>query len=230
MALLEIQHLRKDYLSPDGERQQVLDIPTFSVEPGEHVALAGTSGSGKSTFLNVVAGILTADSGSVRFDGQEITNLSEAARDRYRARELGYVFQSFHLLGGYTALENVVLGSSFGGGGDRVQARRLLEKLGLGHRIDHRPHQLSIGQQQRVALARALAGTPRLLLADEPTGNLDPEHAREALDLLRELCSEQGAALLLVSHDPAILQSFERCEEFAAINRAFGAAAGEVKA
>ena len=163
----------------------------------------------------------------MHFGEVEVTSLSEAERDRYRARELGYVFQSFHLLGGYSALENVVLGSSFGPGGDVAQARELLTRLGLAERLNHRPHQLSIGQQQRVALARALVGAPRLVLADEPTGNLDPRHALEALELLRELCREQGAALLLVSHDPAVLDSFERREDFAALNRAGATAVQE---
>lgn len=226
MGLLEIRDLRKDYTSPEGELQRVLEVPSFTLEAGEQVAIAGSSGSGKTTFLNILAGILPADGGSVRFGEVEVTSLSEAERDRYRARELGYVFQSFHLLGGYSALENVVLGSSFGPGGDVAQARELLTRLGLAERLNHRPHQLSIGQQQRVALARALVGAPRLVLADEPTGNLDPRHALEALDLLRELCREQGAALLLVSHDPAVLDSFERREDFAALNRA-GATAGQ---
>lgn len=226
MGLLEIRDLRKDYTSPEGELQRVLEVPSFTLEAGEQVAVAGSSGSGKTTFLNILAGILPADGGSVRFGEVEVTSLSEAERDRYRARELGYVFQSFHLLGGYSALENVVLGSSFGPGGDVAQARELLTRLGLAERLNHRPHQLSIGQQQRVALARALVGAPRLVLADEPTGNLDPRHALEALELLRELCREQGAALLLVSHDPAVLDSFERREDFAALNRA-GAATGQ---
>lgn len=226
MGLLEIRDLRKDYTSPEGELQRVLEVPSFTLEAGEQVAVAGSSGSGKTTFLNILAGILPADGGSVRFGEVEVTSLSEAERDRYRARELGYVFQSFHLLGGYSALENVVLGSSFGPGGDVAQARELLTRLGLAERLNHRPHQLSIGQQQRVALARALVGAPRLVLADEPTGNLDPRHALEALELLRELCREQGAALLLVSHDPAVLDSFERREDFAALNRA-GATAGQ---
>ena len=226
MGLLEIRDLRKDYTSPEGELQRVLEVPSFTLEAGEQVAIAGSSGSGKTTFLNILAGILPADGGSVRFGEVEVTSLSEAERDRYRARELGYVFQSFHLLGGYSALENVVLGSSFGPGGDVAQARELLTRLGLAERLNHRPHQLSIGQQQRVALARALVGAPRLVLADEPTGNLDPRHALEALELLRELCREQGAALLLVSHDLAVLDSFERREDFAVLNRA-GSTAGQ---
>lgn len=220
MALLQVENLIKDYVSPEGEVQRVLSMPSFSLAAGEQVAIKGTSGSGKTTFLHIVAGILAADSGSVEFDGQEIIGLSESQRDRYRARELGYVFQSFHLLGAYSALENVILGGAFGSGGDPDLAKDLLETLGLGHRLQHRPHQLSIGQQQRVALARALAGRPRMVLADEPTGNLDPTHALDALELLRKLCREQGAALLLVSHDLSVLATFDRQEDFLDLNQA----------
>jgi ABC-type lipoprotein export system ATPase subunit len=220
MDLLHVENLIKDYVSPDGEVQRVLEIANFSLAVGEQVALRGSSGSGKTTFLHIVAGILAADRGSVRFDGEEIVDLNESQRDQYRARELGYVFQSFHLLGAYSALENVIFGGAFGSGGDPAFAEDLLVTLGLEHRLKHRPHQLSIGQQQRVALARALAGRPRMVLADEPTGNLDPTAAVEALELLRGLCRNQGAALLLVSHDPAVLGAFDRQEDFAVLNQA----------
>lgn len=119
----------------------------------------------------------------------------------------------------------MTLGAAFGSGGDPGLARELLETLGLGHRLQHRPHQLSVGQQQRVALARALAGRPRMVLADEPTGNLDSTHAQEALELLCSLCREQGAALLLVSHDPTVLAAFDRQEDFAVLNRTVKAVA-----
>lgn len=219
MPLLEIHDLVKTYRSPEGEIQTVLDVDHFALEPAEQVGIEGSSGSGKTTFLNVIAGILRADRGRVLFDGTDLSTLSEARRDAFRAREMGYVFQSFHLLEGYSALENVLLGMMFGPGVDREFARDLLEKLGMGARLGHRPSQLSVGQQQRVALARALANRPRLVLADEPTGNLDPRHAGEALKLIRDLCSEQGAALMLVSHDVRVLGEFERVVEFAALNR-----------
>lgn len=222
MSLLVVQDLLKAYRSPEGEVQTVLDVPEFTLGEREQVAVAGTSGSGKTTFLHIIAGILRADSGQVRIDGKDMTGLSEAARDALRARSIGYVFQTFHLLGAYSALENVQLGMSFGGKSDRAFARKLLTDLGLAGRMGHRPHQLSVGQQQRVALARALAARPRLVLADEPTGNLDPSHAGEALALIRGLCEEVGAALLLVSHDPAILDEFERRVDFRDVNRAFG--------
>jgi ABC-type lipoprotein export system ATPase subunit len=220
MALLEIRDLKKSYRAPDGQVQPVLDIPAFELQPGEQVALAGRSGSGKTTLLHAIAGLLRPDSGVVRLEGTDLGSLSEARRDALRAGTLGYVFQVFHLLQGYTALDNVVLGMAFGPGPDRAFARELLGRLGLGDRLDHKPRQLSVGQQQRVALARALANRPRLVLADEPTGNLDPERAREALDLLRRMCREQGAALLLVSHDRAVLEGFERSLDLASLNRA----------
>lgn len=220
MPLLEIHDLIKRYDSPTGEVHTVLDIPTFRLAKAEQVALQGTSGSGKTTLLNVIAGILGADSGDVRLNGTQLSELSEAERDSVRANQIGYVFQSFNLLHGYTALENVLLGMMFGPGPDREFAESLLERLGLKDRIDYRPSQLSIGQQQRVALARALANKPSLVLADEPTGNLDPHFAQEALDLIRELCREAGAGLLIVSHDQKILDQFERVVPLSEINRA----------
>ena len=220
MSLLEIRNLRKCYPSPEGSVQTVLDIAEFDLAAGEQVALAGRSGSGKTTFLNAIAGILTPDEGTIRIDGVDVTGLSEARRDALRAETLGYVFQTFNLLQGYSALENVTLGMAFGPGPDKAFARTLLERLELGDRLDHRPRQLSVGQQQRVALARALANRPRLVLADEPTGNLDPVRAARALELLRELCAEQGAALLLVSHDQAVLDAFDTCLDLSEINRA----------
>jgi putative ABC transport system ATP-binding protein len=219
-AVLRIQDLKKSYVSPDGERAAVVDVAAFDVQPGEQVALRGASGSGKTTFLNLIAGILQPDSGSITVAGQELSALSESARDRLRAKTMGYVFQTFNLLQGYTALENVELGMMFGAGVDVARARGLLERVGLKDRIGYRPRQLSVGQQQRVAVARALAGRPRLVLADEPTGNLDRRHAREALHLIREVCLESGAALLLVSHDTDVLEQFERHHDLAEINRA----------
>src|SRR5947209_15747220 len=163
----------------------------------------------------MIAGILAADSGRVARDGAEMTSLSEARRDRLRAEKIGYIFQTFNLLQGYTVLENVVLGMSFGPrGADKAHAREVLVRMGLEHRLDHFPRQLSTGQQQRVAVARALANRPKLVLADEPTGNRDRVHAREALALIREVCRENGAALLLVSHDDAVLAQFEGVQDF----------------
>lgn len=221
--MLELTDVRKAYPAPDGTSQAVLDVEQLSLARGEEVALAGASGSGKTTLLNVIAGILKPDAGSVRIQGTELTRLGEAERDHFRACHIGYVFQSFHLLDGYTALENVLLGMMFGAGSEPDYAQHLLERLDLKERLDYRPSQLSVGQRQRVALARALANRPDLVLADEPTGNLDPGSARTALALLRETCTEIGAGLLLVSHDADVLSVFERSLDLSDLNRAAGA-------
>ena len=220
MALLEIENLRKSFRTPYGQFLPVVDVPRFCLESGEQVALSGPSGTGKTTFLNLIAGILTGDSGSIRVDGRNMTTLSEPDRDRHRAALIGYIFQTFNLLQGFTCLENVLVGMSVGPGADRVRARSLLDRVGLGDRLDYFPRQLSTGQQQRVAVARAMANRPKLVLADEPTGNLDPANAAQALALIRELCAEQGSALLLVSHDPAVLAAFPRRESLATLNQA----------
>jgi putative ABC transport system ATP-binding protein len=220
VPVLVVSGLRKGFVGPGGERSPVLDVAAFAMEPGEHVALQGASGSGKTTFLHCIAGILKADAGRIAIDGREMTALPEAARDRLRAQALGYVFQTFNLLQGYSALENVQLGLKFAGKRDPGAGRALLERVGLGDRIHHRPRQLSVGQQQRVAVARAIAHRPTLVLADEPTGNLDAERAREALALIREVCRETGAALLLVTHASDLLEGFDRVDRLDSFNRA----------
>jgi ABC-type lipoprotein export system ATPase subunit len=220
MPLLSISSLRKSFVSPDGERKMIVDVPAFSLEAGQQLALRGESGSGKTTFLHLLAGILAPDSGSVLLNERDMAALGEPARDRLRAETIGYIFQTFNLLQGYSCRENVLLGMAFGAGADRAHATAMLERVGLGHRLDHRPRQLSTGQQQRVAVARALANRPMLVLADEPTGNLDRKNSREALKLIRETCRENGAALLLVSHDPDVLSTFEDVQDFADLNQA----------
>jgi putative ABC transport system ATP-binding protein len=220
MTLLRIENLKVSFRDPTGGVALILDVPSLTMERGEHVCLAGQSGSGKTTLLNAIAGIRRVDAGRVEVAGTDLASLPESKRDRFRALNIGYVFQTFHLLGSYTALENVLLGMLFGPGPDRSFARELLEELGLGDRLHHRPHQMSIGQQQRVALARALANKPKLVLADEPTGSLDPSNALEALGLMRRACREHGAGLLVVSHDQRVIDDFEHNIDLAVINRA----------
>jgi putative ABC transport system ATP-binding protein len=227
MPLLEINDLVKSYARPGGGVHRVVDVREFALEAGEQWALRGESGTGKTTFLNLIAGILAPDSGSVRLAGREFARLGEAGRDRLRAETIGYIFQTFNLLQGHTALENVELGMAFGRGVDRAHAESLLKRVGLGDKLGHFPRQLSTGQQQRVAVARALANKPKLVLADEPTGNLDRRHSREALGLIREVCREEGAALLLVSHDERVLAAFEHMQDFSAMNRALVPNSGE---
>ena len=220
MALLEISDLIKSYRDPEGAMHRVIDVRRFQLEPGQQLALRGESGSGKTTFLNLIAGILQADGGTIRLSDEEMTALGEAGRDRLRARTLGYIFQTFNLLQGCTCLENVLLGMKFGKGVERAWGEELLRRVGLEQKMNYLPRQLSVGQQQRAAVARALANRPRLVLADEPTGNLDHANAAEALRLIRESCAATGAALLLVSHDREVLAGFEQVADLRELNQA----------
>jgi putative ABC transport system ATP-binding protein len=220
MSLLSIDSLQKSFVSPEGGRRTIVNVPEFHLPAGRQLALRGESGSGKTTFLHLIAGILAADQGSIQLGPKDMAKLKEPARDRLRAEFIGYIFQTFNLLQGYTCLENVLLGMSFGPGADRARATDILERVGMAHRLHHYPRQLSTGQQQRVAVARAMASRPKLVLADEPTGNLDRKNARESLGLIRETCRETGAALLLVSHDADVLAAFEDVQDFDELNLA----------
>lgn len=218
--MLLLENVKKSYSQPGGERLPILDLPRLEVARGEQVVIRGRSGCGKSTLLNAIAGLTTVDSGSVSLKGVDLTKLPEAGRDRFRARHLGYVFQTFNLLAGFTALENVLLGMTFTGQrADRDRARNLLDRVGLGHRTHHKPAALSVGEQQRTAVARALANRPVLLLADEPTANVDPAHQQQIVDLLREACRDEGVAMLLVTHSNEVSDQFERVEQLEDVNR-----------
>lgn len=224
MTLLEIRDLKVDYTRPDGGKISILNIPRFDLDASAQVCLRGRSGSGKTTLLNVIAGLLTPSRGKVTLDGVSLTALSEAQRDGVRGKKVGIVFQTFNLLPGFTALENVLLGSVFAGDPDeeaaetRKRALALLKQVGLEERIQHRPRMLSAGEQQRVAIARALINKPRLILADEPTGSLDQKSGEAALDLLLRLSADLGAALLLATHDPAVMARFWRVVELKELN------------
>ncbi len=220
MNALEIRELRHGFRSPAGRRETVIDIPEFVIAAGEQVALHGRSGSGKTTLLHLVAGVLRPDSGEIRVGPWAISALPQADADRLRATAIGYIFQTFNLLQGLSAAENIELAMRFGRGLDREFARTLLARVGLTERAAYLPRQLSSGQQQRVAIARALANHPILVLADEPTGHLDDEAATAAITMIQELCRENEAALLLVSHDPRVLDRFARVHPFAELNRA----------
>jgi putative ABC transport system ATP-binding protein len=218
--MLLLEDVKKTYIEPDGSRLPILDIAKFSLSAGEQMVLVGRSGSGKTTLLHVVAGISRADSGRIEVDGVNVETLSEAARDRFRAAKMGYVFQTFNLLSGFSALENVLLGMTFARGRrDLQRARRLLERVGLAHRETHRPGQLSVGEQQRVAVARALANRPSLLLADEPTANVDRGNQQHIIDLIRESCREENVALVLVTHSDEVAQQFDRVDLLDDMNR-----------
>jgi len=218
---LELRQVKKGYRTPEGLVLTILDVPDFRMAAGEQVALVGPSGGGKTTLLNVAAGITKADSGEVRVGGVDLTKLHEVARDRFRAERIGYVFQTFNLLPAFSALENVLLGMSFGGRrADRKRAIDLLNRVGLGHRLHHRPQHLSVGEQQRVSVARALANQPKLLLADEPTASVDRANQQMILDLIRETCRENQVSLLLVTHAAEVADKFDRVEQLLEFNRA----------
>ena len=224
--MLRIENLRKTFVPPDGGAgMAVVDVAHFALGAGEEVALLGTSGSGKTTLLHLLAGILRADAGVIEYAAggrvTDLTQLSEAERDHFRGQHIGYIFQTHHLLPGLTALENVLLGMSFTGRkADRAWGTHLLERVGLKERLHYKPGKMSLGQQQRVAVARALANRPKLVLADEPTGALDVRNAQQVLELIRKLCSEVGASLLLVTHDPAIVKRLPRAVTLNELNRA----------
>jgi putative ABC transport system ATP-binding protein len=207
--IIRVEDVRKTFRAPDGSPHEVLRIGRLEIPDGAQWVITGRSGSGKTTFLNVLGGIVTPDAGRVTIGDTDVTALSEASRDRFRARHLGYVFQTFNLLEGFNALENVLVGMLFGAGVDRERAARLLDRVGLSDRSRYRPSELSVGQQQRVAIARALANDPQVILADEPTGNVDPATGETIIKLLKEVCDEGKRTLIIVTHQPQVVASFK---------------------
>ena len=218
MSLL-LEHVRKSYIEPNGNRLPVLGIERYELGQGEQASLVGSSGGGKTTLLNVISGILQADAGKVAIAGTDITPMPEVTRDRFRASRIGFVFQTFNLLPAFTALENVLLGMSFSGqGADRRFAISLLERVGLKDRMTHLPSRMSVGEQQRVSVARALANKPSLLLADEPTANVDPANQDLILNLIRSTCAENNVTLLMVTHAMEVANSFGRVDRLSEFN------------
>lgn len=211
-AVLKLSAIEKSY----GAGETVLPVlqgAALAIAPGEVVALVGASGSGKTTLLQITGGLDVPDAGEVRWFGQRIDSLEDAARTRLRAQKLGFVFQFHHLLPEFTALENVMLPQLLAGVGQvdaKSRAESLLERLGVAARGHHLPSQLSGGQQQRVAIARALTNRPGILLADEPTGNLDPHTADDVFALLLELAREEGLSALIATHNHALAQQLHR--------------------
>ncbi len=202
--MIDVAALGKVVPSGDGTLTILHEI-SFAVTAGEAVAIVGASGSGKSTLLGLMAGLDLPSSGTVHLGGQDLAALDEDARAELRGRLLGFVFQSFQLLPALTALENTMLPLELAGRADaRVQAQAMLARVGLGERLGHYPKHLSGGEQQRVALARAFAMRPQLLLADEPTGNLDAATGAQIIDLMFAMNSEAGTTLILVTHDEAL--------------------------
>lgn len=210
-CMLSAKHLNKVVSIEEGDLC-ILDDISFSLDAGDSLAIVGTSGSGKSTLLGLLAGLDSPTQGRVELAGHDLTQLNEDQRARVRAEQIGFVFQSFQLLENLTALENVMLPLELEQRTKqpRQQAMALLERVGLGKRLQHYPRQLSGGEQQRVALARAFACQPKILFADEPTGNLDRATGQHISDLLFELNDEQGTTLVLVTHEERLAQ---RCQK-----------------
>ena len=204
--LIEVENLEKDYPTGAGVFQALRGV-SLAIAEGEFVAIMGASGSGKSTFMNLLGCLDRPTRGSYRLDGQDVSRLSSDQLAALRNREIGFVFQGFNLLHKLTALDNVALPLMYAGMGRearRRQAQAMLERVGLGERSHHTPLQLSGGQQQRVSIARALATRPRIIFADEPTGNLDSETSRHVMDFFSELNRDEGITLVLVTHEADI--------------------------
>jgi len=205
-TLLDIQDLQKHYRMGESI-VRALDGVSLTVNEGEFIALVGTSGSGKSTLLNLIAGLDRSTGGTLRIFGQDLASMSSAELSQHRSRNVGMIFQSFNLISTMTAADNVTLSMMFAGvpRGERdSRAKELLETVGLGGRQQHRPKELSGGEQQRVAIARALANKPHVLLADEPTGNLDSKTSREIMAVLTDLNVQQKKTVIMVTHDAAL--------------------------
>jgi putative ABC transport system ATP-binding protein len=208
----ELSDVSKRYRSGD-EIIDALAHVDFSIQPGEMVAVIGPSGSGKSTLLNVLGLLDVPTEGTVRLDGDDVTGYDDEARTMARRRTIGFVFQSFHLVPMLSATENVLVPTLFLRGDRTERARKLLSQFGLGDRLDHRPDQLSGGQRQRVAIARALVNEPRLVLADEPTGNLDRETGRDILEEFERISAERGVGVVAVTHDELVTEFTDRTVE-----------------
>lgn len=203
-AVIDASDISKQVMTAAGELS-VLEAIDVQLAAGESLAIVGESGSGKTTLLSLLAGLDAPSSGRIALFGNELTGLDEDGRAALRLGRVGFVFQAFHLLPSFTALENVAAPLELAGSKEALpRARAALERVGLGHRLDHLPRQLSGGEQQRVALARAFAIGPRLLFADEPTGNLDQHTGQRVADLLFEINRDSGTSLILVTHDPRL--------------------------
>jgi putative ABC transport system ATP-binding protein len=215
---ITIENLLKRY---SAAAPPVLNVPELHIADGEQVAIVGKSGGGKSTLLNIIAGIVTATSGSCVVNETDVTKLSEAKRDLFRAENIGYVFQTFNLIQGLTALENVMLAMSFTGKvkEPHKRAKEVLQLIGLEAKHHSKPRELSVGEQQRVAIARAIANQPHILLADEPTANLDEANTDAVIKLLRGVASEEQRILVLVTHERDIAESFPRQINLKTLNK-----------
>jgi ABC-type lipoprotein export system ATPase subunit len=230
---VELRGVRQAFPAGAGSRLEVLDLAGLSIPAGTWTALRGRSGSGKTTLLNLIAGISRPTAGAITVAGADIVAMSGADRDRFRARHVGYVFQTFNLLTAFSALENVMLAMVFGDAvprrAHRGRATEILTRLGLADRLAHKPHRLSRGEQQRVAIARALANDPPLVLADEPCAHLDVQTAREVLAEFSAVCREAGKTVVVASHEDVVLAAADRVVDMEALNRAAAGVPGPAR-
>ncbi len=215
MKLLEIKGLKKTFYDGDGRQSASIAVPSLALGRGESLILEGPSGSGKTTLLHIVSGLLSEDEGEIIFDGARVSGMPQKERDRWRAANIGYVFQKLNLIEALTVEENIMLASKWNRrasklGDARGRARGLLGLVGLPGKANARPSKLSLGEQQRVAVIRAVFNRPPLLLADEPTASLDRANCDAVLGLLKDLCAEYGAALILCTHDDYVKTRFVR--------------------
>jgi len=209
MSNLILEKINKKFVTPSGDIEILKEV-NLTVNPGERVAIVGESGSGKSTLLQITGLLDKATKGEIIINGEKTSQLKDRQKSALRNKYIGFVYQSHHLLREFTALENVVMPSMIAGKGDKQRAKDLLTKVGLKDRMEHYPYALSGGEQQRVAIARALMNSPKILLADEPTGNLDPATAEEVSALLNKIVKEENMAMLVVTHS----QHFaEQCDK-----------------
>lgn len=216
MTIVELAKIKKVYrnsLSTQAPTMAFL-LDEFCIAEGEHLALTGPSGCGKSTLLNLISGMLRPDSGTITVAGERVDQMGTGRLDHFRGRHIGYIFQDFNLVPALSALENVMLGLRFGRTVPRIQwyarAREMLDRVSLGHQRNSRPNQLSMGERQRVAIARALVNQPPIVLADEPTGSLDPATGSQVFQVLLEVCREGTHTLLVVTHDETIASRLSR--------------------
>jgi len=220
--MIHLRNVEKRY-ARGSESVLACAVDRLDIQKGEQVALVGRSGTGKTTLLHILAGILRPDCGEVEVAGARLDQLGESARDRHRGRHIGMVYQTFNLLQPFTALENVLLGALFGrgaGGDARARAESLLEKVGLGERMHHRPRELSVGQVQRVAICRALVNDPDLVLMDEPLGNQDKATGGQVLDLLLQIASAGKKTVVMVTHDPESATRMQRTVDLSTLRGA----------
>ena len=219
-----LRGVKKSFPLGDGMSLEVLDVEHLALPAGTCTVLRGRSGSGKTTLLNLIAGVAVPSAGTIHVDDTDIVALPEARRDRFRAKHVGYIFQTFNLLCAFSALENVMLAMMFADAVpkrlQRQRATELLDRLGIAARLSHKPQHLSRGEQQRVAIARALANRAPLILADEPCASLDARTARQVLEAFLAVCRQEDKTLLLVSHDEAALGGADQVFDMVELNRA----------